>query len=888
MMDRIRIVALFVLVLLSLPIATHAAPKPNIVHILTDDLGWVDVAAYHRAVRGEESIYETPHMDRLARNGKRFMQAYSPAPTCAPSRAAYISGQYGPHNGVLHVMGGRLARPFHAVHAYGEPFYPSRLPLEGPSLPRELKKAGYTTAHIQKWHLGGRSNGYPGPVAYGFDFSWQGRPGTPYNDAELWREAASRRYYWNGLWTPLKPRHEGFATVATDDPFRTDPADDDRPFDGVTDLTLRWLAKAKDEGKPFFLNFCPSFVHGPFSTRDGKRLAYYCKKMGIPFPDDPGLVAEANPPRQANPYYAAMLDSLDWQVGKLLTYLEQTDDPRNPGHKLIANTYVMLSSDNGGLEASPVASGKRQGERERITDNTPLRGGKLRVYEGGLRIPFIIQGPGIAASSVSETPINLIDMFPTYLAMAGTAPAPNLALDGCNVLPVILGQDGAARFADGTARESIFFHYPSPLPSSSVIRKGGWKLLLYHAIGMDVSRPRVQLFRLYHDNGTVADLGESTNLATEQPKKRNELLTELKTWLAKHDAGLPYRNAHTPDRSLPHNDKVPTVLQRRADGARIEVQVDSGAGKARIVDAKLVFTTNGCDFLRDHSGYEEWFEAPASVQGDVASAIAPPGMTHGVFYLRDENGYQVNSEWVPPYQGPGGKEGTGVELITDGFAYRPGLTSLIKTGVSAQKQGRESGLDTAALAKEIRFAQAVVATPVDETTYAVAMRNLRHAIRSLDVAEAKLPVLNQFVCDKWSGDDRENATARGNNPPNQTAKQAFDGDLTTKWLDFSPQGSWIQYDCQIPTLVTGYAITSGADGPERDPANWQLLGSNDGKTWTTLDTRTWERWSARQQTRDFTCTSPATYRFYRLKITAVRDAGAANSVQISEIKFTTQ
>ena len=119
-------------------------------------------------------------------------------------------------------------------------------------------------------------------------------------------------------------------------------------------------------------------------------------------------------------------------------------------------------------------------------------------------------------------------------------------------------------------------------------------------------------------------------------------------------------------------------------------------------------------------------------------------------------------------------------------------------------------------------------------------------------------------------------------------KQAFDGDLTTKWLDFSPQGSWIQYDCQIPTLVTGYAITSGADGPERDPASWQLLGSNDGKTWTTLDTRTWERWSARQQTRDFTCTSPATYRFYRLKITAVRDAGAANSVQISEIKFTTQ
>ena len=97
-------------------------PKPNIVHILTDDLGWQDIACYYRALHGEESVYETPHMDRLAQNGKRFMQAYSPAPTCAPSRAAYMAGQYTTHTGVLHVMGGRPARIYHPSHAYIDPY----------------------------------------------------------------------------------------------------------------------------------------------------------------------------------------------------------------------------------------------------------------------------------------------------------------------------------------------------------------------------------------------------------------------------------------------------------------------------------------------------------------------------------------------------------------------------------------------------------------------------------------------------------------------------------------------------------------------------------------------------------------------------------------------
>ena len=125
-----------------LNVATAQTAKPNIVHILTDDLGWQDVAVYYRAVHGKESIYETPHMDRLAKNGMRFMQAYSPSATCAPSRAAYMAGQYTPHTGVLHVNGSKPPTPFQSQFQYIDGYYPMRLALDTPTVAGELKKGG--------------------------------------------------------------------------------------------------------------------------------------------------------------------------------------------------------------------------------------------------------------------------------------------------------------------------------------------------------------------------------------------------------------------------------------------------------------------------------------------------------------------------------------------------------------------------------------------------------------------------------------------------------------------------------------------------------------------------------------------------------------------------
>jgi hypothetical protein len=355
----------------------------------------------------------------------------------------------------------------------------------------------------------------------------------------------------------------------------------------------------------------------------------------------------------------------------------------------------------------------------------------------------------VPQGGVNDTPINLIDLFPTFMSIAGMAPSAELKLDGCNILPLMQGKEQHARFEDGSARDTIFFHYPSPLPSSSIIRKEGWKLLLYHGAGFDRNRPEVQLYQLYHDDGTPCDVSESQNLAASHPVKRDELLTDLRAWLNETAAPLPYRNAHTPGQGMPHNERVPKILSRSSEGERLEVRFETGADKAKVVEAKLVYTTNGSDFLRDAPHYEEWFEAPATLTDGLAVAVAPPGMTHGVFYLRDENNYQVNSEWVPPYDGPGGKPGNGVELIEDGYAWNPGLISLIATAVSAQTNASQSGQNTTALSSAIESANALANAAVDEQSYALAMRALRKEIKLLDVPEAKLPVMNQFNTPKW-------------------------------------------------------------------------------------------------------------------------------------------
>ncbi len=407
-----------------------------------------------------------------------------------------------------------------------------------------------------------------------------------------------------------------------------------------------------------------------------------------------------------------------------------------------------------GLHGGAIHNGAAEGKfgtQERVADNSPLREGKSTVYEGGLRVPVMVQGPGIKAGSVSDTPINLIDLFPTFLHMAGAEPGAHLDLDGCNILPIMKGEATEAKFADGRVRDTLYFTLPVGKTSSSAIRKNGWKLVLNHTPEHN-GRPAIEFFKLYDEDGSVRDLSETKNLADIQPEKRDELLTDLNVWFEKYDAQLPYKNSYVSaqGKALPGADKVPSIVKLVERGNKLEAHIETGAGKSSVVSGILVYTTNGSDMLRDNPNFEEWFRAPATVADGVATAIAPPGMTHAIFCLRDENGFLVKSKATPPYVGPGGdRRWTIARDPKDAYAWRPGLISLVNTGVSAEKTAKQAGINTTPLRSSLRQARGLLKQPVEEKSYALAMRNLRREIRALDVAEAKLPDLNHFQTERW-------------------------------------------------------------------------------------------------------------------------------------------
>lgn len=719
-----------------------AGPQPNIVHILVDDLGWQDVACYYNDVHSEPGLYETPNIDRVAERGIRFMRAYSPSPTCSPSRAAYLSGQFGVKNGVYHVKGSRVPRAW-GQRAELNPYYSARLDPSKTIIPNVLKKAGYTTAHVGKWHVCGE-NMVPTPLQLGFDFSY-GRDHV-YNDPEIVDPKDKKINNKEGIF--LQPRNNRLTDF--DNPLFLPLIDDERPYDSLTDISLRWLKKVGTQDKPFFLNFCPKLVHGPIMTRDRKRLAYYCEKLGIDFPTDSGSIADPDAPGQNNPYYASMVDSVDWMVNKVVQVLESMDDPRNPGHKLIDNTYLIISSDNGGAQRLATwksADGKRRFEK--VTENAPLREGKSWMYEGGIKIPFIVMGPGVRPGSVNETtPVTLLDLFPTFMAMGGIASDPALDLDGCNILPVIQGESTEATFTDGSVRDTLFFHHPADNKSFSVIQRKGWKLMKNTGPHL-TEAPEVQLFKLYQESSTRKDIGETHNLADQHPEVVEQLLGDLTTWMTDNDARVPYLNLNS-EVELAGQADVPVVTGLGSEHTKIWATFDT-AGKSKVVDAFLVYSLNGGTELKYRAPrLEEWDRAPVKLTDGRVEAIAPPGMTHGLFCLIDANNFLVYSEPVPPI-GKVRIDGAVTLELADGFAYKPGLLSLIKVGHEARGKLMKNGVDVAALTQALKDARATCKLAVEEQSYAVAIRNLRHAIRTFDgqTPEAGLKDLNALNIGKW-------------------------------------------------------------------------------------------------------------------------------------------
>lgn len=456
-MIRFGLSALLILVLA--PLTAAAENPPNLVLIFADDLGWKDVG-YQGSIR-----CETPHIDRLSREGLVFSSGYSGMGNCAPSRACLLSGSYTPRHAVYAV--GSTNRGPKRLMRMVPVSNKSGLAPQVVTLAEALRKQGYTTGLFGKWHLAGPDGAEP--KEQGFDVYFDSRHPNPNR-------------------------------------FRNAP-EDPKGIYSLTEAACEFMEANRE--RPFFCFVSHHAIHTALEarpetlTRTRKRLPRASKNQAL---------------------YAACTADLDDGVGRLLAKLKEL--------KLQDETLVVFTSDNGATQASP---------------QEPLRGNKGGYYEGGVRVPFIFHWPGRIKPRTTDVPVINLDLYPTFLELAGGDPEPHPQLDGESLTP-LFAPEGQLQ------REAIFWHFPGYLNTAvirgrdpdfrtrpvSVIRKGDWKLLLYHEEWQldggpenAVASNAVELYNL------SKDIGERRNLAGENAAKREELLDDLTAWWKQVAAPLP-------------------------------------------------------------------------------------------------------------------------------------------------------------------------------------------------------------------------------------------------------------------------------------------------------------------------------------------------------------
>jgi arylsulfatase A-like enzyme len=481
-----------------------------------------------------------------------------------------------------------------------DPWHMGRLAVEETILAEVLQANGYRTGHSGKWHIAISHNAYPQPADHGFDVTFKGR----------------------GANSKMKPhRLADFATTDPDDPYQLDT--DGFPKDTVTLDALSFMEDSKKQ--PFFLYYATWLVHYPIMTRSKPLLEKYCNKLGVDFPTDPdGWPLDG----QRNPYYCAMVEMVDHYCGQLVNYLEETDDPRWPGHKLIENTYIIFSSDNGGT---------RGGHGETYTDNTPLAEGKGSTKEGGIRVPLIIAGPGVRQGVETRVMANGTDFYPTILSWTKVKQPKGVKLDGCD-LSALLADNPAdptlVKEASGKVRKAMVHHFPHGGGGRSSLRTEEYKLIYtYDHVG-ESTAPELELYRLFEDDGARVDIEEAKNLAPEMPEKAKAMKRQLMAVLDEMDASKPYLNPRAKE-ALPKADMVCTPLKMERDGNAVSVLFKENG--AKVVKGFLMYTLNSGE--KD----EEWFRKKAAVHSDGRlSAECPEGATEYLFTLIDENNFLVS------------------------------------------------------------------------------------------------------------------------------------------------------------------------------------------------------------------------------------------------------
>ena len=466
-----RLFLFMVLILSCLSGFSQEKKDINVILIHVDDLGATDLGAFG------SDYYETPNIDRLAAEGMRFTQSYSAAAICSPSRAALMTGKYPARTGITDWIrakfqgGSGLALPKDFEQTQGKPLKTPKnqgfLPLEELTLAERLKAFGFSTMHVGKWHLGEEGNH---PEDQGFDINIGGNDlGQPpsYFDPYLAKNAAPTYVLKN-----VPPRKEG--------EFLTDREGDE---------IVKFIQNRDGQ---FFIHWAPYAVHTPIMGPEELVEKYKAKAPGI----------------QKNPTYAALVENLDQNVGKVMAELDRLG--------IRKNTLIIFTSDNGGLIGNP---------QNPVTVNLGLRSFKGYPYEGGIRVPTIVSFPGkVPAGTVSQTPIITMDWVPTILELAGGS---KIKMDGQSLGPLLL-QTGQVPDRD------LFWHFPHyrepDVKPYSIVRSGAYKLIYYF------EGDEVELFDLSKDPL------EQSNLSKELPDEVAELKSKLEKWWKETGARLPVRS----------------------------------------------------------------------------------------------------------------------------------------------------------------------------------------------------------------------------------------------------------------------------------------------------------------------------------------------------------
>ncbi len=483
----------------------HAASKPNIVLFLVDDMGWMDCGAYG------SQYYETPNIDAFAKTAMRFTDAYA-QPICSPTRASILTGKHVPRHGILSPSGHQSPQPagFNFKPESGPPsvafLHPvskNYLDLDEYTLAEALRDAGYRTAHIGKWHLGLTPEYWPERQGFDVTFHCAPDPGPP-----------------GGYFSPYEVSQEGTPTGRARVGNIIDGPEGEYIVDRQAQEAAKFIQASK--GGPFFLNLWCYGVHGPWGHKP-EYTAEFAKKT------DPRGV-------QKNPIMASMLRSVDECFGRILRELETQG--------VADNTIVIFYSDNGGNIHSNIpgtgktaAAEKNKSEffadwrkwagDEPPTNNHPLREGKGRLYEGGIRVPMMWAWAGrIAPGSVTDALAGHIDIYPTLIDLAGLPKPERQRFDGISLAPLLTGKTAKL------GRDTFFNYFPyRPNGGGVTVRSGDFKLIRW----FDPTFPS-ELYNLKDD------LGETANLAEQMPDKVEELDALIDAYLKDTDAYIPKPN----------------------------------------------------------------------------------------------------------------------------------------------------------------------------------------------------------------------------------------------------------------------------------------------------------------------------------------------------------